>query len=74
MAICVACGKRICPACATPWEGRQYCSSCLTDRGTPAGQDHAAWGWTGMALAALFLFLAVSALRPLLAGLLAELR
>jgi hypothetical protein len=74
MAICVACGKRICPACATPWEGRQFCASCLAALGKTAGRGPAFWGWAGMALAGLALLLAVTALRPLLAGLLAELR
>ncbi len=74
LALCVACGKRICAACATPWEGRQYCASCLASRGRVAGGERAAWGWVGMGLAVLVLLFAVTALRPLLAGLLAELQ
>jgi hypothetical protein len=74
LAICVACGKRICAACATPWEGRQYCASCLASRGTATGRDRAVWAWAGMGLAIFLLFVAVTALRPLLAGLLAELQ
>jgi len=74
MAVCVACGKRICPACATPWEGRQYCAACLAARRTAAGQERAGWGWAGMALAASGLLWAVTWLRPLLAGLFAGLQ
>jgi hypothetical protein len=74
LAICVACGKRICAACATPWEGRQYCASCLASQGRVAGKERTVWGWVGMGLAILVLLFAVTALRPLLAGLLAELQ
>jgi hypothetical protein len=74
MAICVSCGKRICPSCATPWEGRQYCAPCLAIRSAAAGPDRAGWGWVGMGLAILLLALAVTALRPLLAGVLAGLQ
>ncbi|MEA2692597.1 MAG: Double zinc ribbon domain [Acidobacteriota bacterium] len=73
MAICVACRKRICPACATPWEGRQYCADCLAERRAAARPDRAGWGWAGMALAASALLWAVTWLRPLLAGLFAGL-
>jgi hypothetical protein len=73
MAICVACRKRICPACSTPWEGRQYCASCLAALDTATRQEHAVRGWAGMALAALALLWAVTWLRPLLASLFAEL-
>ena len=74
MAICVACGKRICPACATPWEGRQFCAPCLAARSAAAEGKRAGWSWAAMALAGLVLFLAVTALRPALASLLAGLR
>jgi hypothetical protein len=73
MAVCVACAKRICQACSTPWEGRQYCAGCLAARRTVAREERAGWGWAGMALAAAGLLWAVTWLRPLLAGLLAGL-
>jgi hypothetical protein len=74
MALCVACGKRICPACATPWEGRQYCVSCLAARSTATGGDRTAWGWAALALAGCALLWLVTWLRPLWAGLLAGLQ
>jgi len=71
MAICVSCHKRICAACATPWEGIQYCASCLAARRAVPRQAHARWGWAGLALAAAALLLALTWLRPALASLLA---
>jgi len=71
IAICVSCRRRICPACATAWEGIQYCASCLAARRAAPRQEGVGWRWVGMALAAAALLVALTWLRPALAGLLA---
>jgi hypothetical protein len=72
IALCVACRKRICAACATPWEGRQHCAACLLALGAAGGPERRPWGWAAMILAGLGVLAAVTWLRPFLAGLWAE--
>jgi B-box zinc finger protein len=71
LALCVSCRKRICAACATSWEGIQYCASCLAERRAAVRPGRALWGWVGMTLAAAGLLVAVTLLRAAVAGLLA---
>lgn len=38
LAVCVSCGKAVCAACSTRWDGMHHCISCLAARRQASGQ------------------------------------
>lgn len=71
-AVCVSCARALCQSCATPWDGRYFCVSCLAGQRAAAGRRRA-WLRTALtvALAAALLF-AATYLRAWIGALLAE--
>jgi hypothetical protein len=70
-AVCMSCHKSVCGACATEWDGINYCVSCLAQR-RRAETTRAPWlGAAAVLLAASGLWLASAELMVWLAALLA---
>ena len=65
LAICVSCGKPVCAACSTTWEGMHHCIACLAARRAAAGDRGAVLRAVGTALLALALAAGVTLLRAL---------
>ena len=73
VAICVSCGKPVCAACSTRWEGMHHCISCLAARRAAAGDRGAVLRAVGMALLALALAAGVTLLRAVAGAAIARL-
>jgi hypothetical protein len=73
VAICVSCGKPVCAACSTRWEGMHHCISCLAARRAAASDRGAVLRAVGMALLALALAAGVTLLRAVAGAAIARL-
>jgi B-box zinc finger len=73
VAICVRCGKPVCAACSTRWEGMHHCISCLAARRAAAGERGATLRTLGMVLLALALAAGVTLLRAVAGAAIARL-
>jgi hypothetical protein len=73
LAICVSCGKAVCAACSTRWEGMHHCISCLAARRQAAGQRAAVVRAIAAALLALGAAAGVTWLRAIAGAALARL-
>jgi hypothetical protein len=71
-AVCVACARPLCQACATPWEGIHYCVSCLAGRRAAARGRGATLRALALGLFGFFLLFAAALLRVWVGALLAE--
>ena len=70
LALCMACGRRLCQECATPWEGINFCASCLAARRGGRRERSRFVAWLPPLAAAVLLFLFANQLRVFLAVLL----
>ncbi|MBI2932709.1 MAG: hypothetical protein HYY16_13765 [Planctomycetes bacterium] len=57
-ALCMTCGKVVCQECATPWDGINYCASCLARRRQGARKGGSALSWAALAATIVLLFFA----------------
>jgi hypothetical protein len=73
VAICVSCGKPVCAACSTRWEGMHHCVTCLAARRAAAGERGAVLRTLGMALLALALAAGATLLRAVAGAAIARL-
>lgn len=67
LALCMACGRRLCQECATPWEGIHFCAACLAARRGSGRERRRLLAWLPMLLAAALLFLLANELRVFVA-------
>jgi hypothetical protein len=70
LALCMACGRRLCQECATPWEGIHFCAACLAARRGSGRERGRLLAWLPPLAVAALLFLAAKELRVVLAVLL----
>jgi len=73
VAVCVSCGKPVCAACSTRWEGMHHCISCLAARRAAAGERGAVLRTLGMTLLALALAAGATLLRAVAGAAIARL-
>ena len=59
-ALCMSCRKHVCNACATQWEGINYCVTCLAKMATVTKSGAAAGGWVAVLVAIVLLLWATT--------------
>ena len=61
-ALCMSCRKQVCDACATQWEGINYCVACLAKKVPESKTRSSAGGWIALVLAIVLMLWATTRL------------